>query len=141
MSLAPHVAHLRDGHEDGRPSNLIDTMIKDGLWDAFNGYHMGNTAENVAKQWQITREQQDEFAVASQNKAEAAQKAGKFKDEIVPVTIKTRKGDMVVEPGRIHPPRRHARSRSRSCARPSPRTARSPPATPPASTTAPPPWC
>ena len=76
---------------------MIDTMIKDGLWDAFNGYHMGNTAENVARQWQITREQQDEFAVASQNKAEAAQKAGRFKDEIVPVTIKTRKGDIVVD--------------------------------------------
>ena len=76
---------------------MVDTMIKDGLWDAFNGYHMGNTAENVAKQWQITRQQQDEFAVASQNKAEAAQKAGKFKDEIVPVTIKTRKGDIVVD--------------------------------------------
>jgi acetyl-CoA C-acetyltransferase len=76
---------------------MIDTMIKDGLWDAFNGYHMGTTAENVAKQWQITREQQDQFAVASQNKAEAAQKAGKFKDEIAPVTIKTRKGDVVVE--------------------------------------------
>jgi acetyl-CoA C-acetyltransferase len=72
-------------------------MIKDGLWDAFNGYHMGNTAENVARQWQITRAQQDEFAVASQNKAEAAQKAGRFKDEIVPVTVKTRKGDVVVD--------------------------------------------
>ena len=76
---------------------FVDTMIKDGLWDAFNGYHMGNTAENVAKQWQITRHQQDEFAVASQNKAEAAQKAGKFKDEIVPFTIKGKKGDTVVE--------------------------------------------
>jgi acetyl-CoA C-acetyltransferase len=76
---------------------MIDTMIKDGLWDAFNGYHMGNTAENVAKQWQITRAQQDEFAVKSQNKAEAAQKAGKFKDEIVAVTIKGRKGDTVVD--------------------------------------------
>jgi acetyl-CoA C-acetyltransferase len=76
---------------------MIDTMIKDGLWDAFNGYHMGNTAENVAKQWQITRQQQDEFAVGSQNKAEAAQKAGKFKDEITPVTIKSRKGDVVVD--------------------------------------------
>jgi acetyl-CoA C-acetyltransferase len=72
-------------------------MIKDGLWDAFNGYHMGTTAENIAKQWQITRQQQDEFAVASQNKAEAAQKAGRFKDEIVPVTIKNRKGDVVVD--------------------------------------------
>ena len=76
---------------------MVDTMIKDGLWDAFNGYHMGNTAENVAKKWQITREQQDEFAVASQNKAEAAKKAGKFKDEIAPVTIKSRKGDIVVD--------------------------------------------
>ena len=79
-------------------------MIKDGLWDAFNGYHMGNTAENVAKQWQITRAQQDEFAVASQNKAEAAQKAGKFKDEIVPFTIKGRKGDIVVDDRRISGP-------------------------------------
>src|SRR6516164_3214531 len=78
-------------------SEMVDTMIKDGLWDAFNGYHMGNTAENVARQWQITRAQQDEFAVASQNKAEAAQKAGKFKHEIVPVTVKTRKGDIVVD--------------------------------------------
>src|SRR6266568_239363 len=76
---------------------MVDTMIKDGLWDAFNGYHMGNTAENVARQWQITRAQQDEFAVASQNKAEAAQKAGKFKDEIARVTVKTRKGDIVVD--------------------------------------------
>jgi acetyl-CoA C-acetyltransferase len=76
---------------------FVDTMIKDGLWDAFNGYHMGNTAENVAKQWQITRQQQDEFAVASQNKAEAAQKAGKFKDEIVPFTVKGRKGDTVID--------------------------------------------
>ncbi|MBW7950712.1 MAG: acetyl-CoA C-acyltransferase, partial [Pseudorhodoplanes sp.] len=96
MSQAPHCAHLRDGTKMG-DLKLIDTMIKDGLWDAFNGYHMGNTAENVAKQWQITRQQQDEFAVASQNKAEAAQKAGKFKDEIVPVTIKTRKGEVVVD--------------------------------------------
>jgi acetyl-CoA C-acetyltransferase len=76
---------------------MIDTMIKDGLWDAFNGYHMGNTAENVAKQWQITRQQQDEFAVASQQKAEAAQKAGRFKSEIVPVKIASRKGDVIVE--------------------------------------------
>jgi acetyl-CoA C-acetyltransferase len=76
---------------------MIDTMIKDGLWDAFNGYHMGNTAENVARQWQITRTQQDEFAVGSQNKAEAAQKSGRFKDEITPVTVKSRKGDVVVD--------------------------------------------
>ncbi|MGE4014045.1 MAG: acetyl-CoA C-acyltransferase, partial [Alphaproteobacteria bacterium] len=78
-------------------AQMVDTMIKDGLWDAFNGYHMGNTAENVAQRWQITREEQDKFAVASQNKAEAAQKAGRFKDEIAPVTIKTRKGDVVVD--------------------------------------------
>src|SRR6202043_2354553 len=96
MSVAPHCAHLRGGVKMGN-FEMIDTMIKDGLWDAFNGYHMGNTAENVARQWQITRTQQDEFAVASQNKAEAAQKAGKFKDEIAPVTVKTRKGDVVVD--------------------------------------------
>jgi acetyl-CoA C-acetyltransferase len=96
MSMAPHCQHLRNGVKMGS-FELIDTMIKDGLWDAFNGYHMGTTAENVAKQWQITRQQQDEFAVASQNKAEAAQKAGKFKNEITPITIKTRKGDVVVE--------------------------------------------
>jgi acetyl-CoA C-acetyltransferase len=95
MSMAPHCQHLRGGVKMGN-FEMIDTMIKDGLWDAFNGYHMGNTAENVAKQWQITRQMQDEFAVASQNKTEAAQKAGKFKDEIVPVTIKSRKGDVVV---------------------------------------------
>jgi acetyl-CoA C-acetyltransferase len=76
---------------------MIDTMIKDGLWDAFNGYHMGNTAENVARQWQITRDSQDKFAVASQNKAEAAQKAGRFKDEITPVTVSSRKGDIIVD--------------------------------------------
>jgi acetyl-CoA C-acetyltransferase len=96
MSQAPHCAHLRNGTKMGG-LELVDTMIKDGLWDAFNGYHMGNTAENVAKQWQITRRQQDEFAVASQNKAEAAQKNGRFKDEIKPITIKTRKGDVVVD--------------------------------------------
>ncbi len=96
MSLSQHAAHLRAGQKMG-DMKFIDTMIKDGLWDAFNGYHMGTTAENVASQWQITREQQDEFALASQNKAEAAQKAGKFKDEIAPFTVKTRKGDIVVE--------------------------------------------
>src|SRR5271167_2397552 len=96
MSMAPHCAYLRSGTKMG-PLEMIDTMIKDGLWDAFNGYHMGTTAENVARQWQITRQQQDEFAVASQNKAEAAQKAGRFKDEIAPVTVKTRKGDIVVD--------------------------------------------
>jgi acetyl-CoA C-acetyltransferase len=95
MSQAPHVMHLRDGVKMG-DAKLIDTMIKDGLWDAFNGYHMGTTAENVARQWQISRDEQDKFAVASQNKAEAAKKAGRFKDEIVPVTIKSRKGDVVV---------------------------------------------
>jgi acetyl-CoA C-acetyltransferase len=95
MSMAPHAQHLRGGIKMG-DTKLIDTMIKDGLWDAFNGYHMGVTAENVAKQFQITRDTQDEFAVGSQNKAEAAQKAGRFKDEIVPFTVKTRKGDIVV---------------------------------------------
>jgi len=95
MSKAPHVAHLRDGVKMG-DWTMVDTMIKDGLWDAFNGYHMGNTAENVARQWQITRDTQDAFAVASQNKAEKAQGAGRFKDEIAPVTISTRKGDQVV---------------------------------------------
>ena len=95
MSMAPHCAHLRGGVKMGN-FELVDTMIKDGLWDAFNGYHMGNTAENVAQRWQITRAQQDEFAVGSQNKAEAAQKSGRFKDEITPVTVKTRKGDVVV---------------------------------------------
>jgi acetyl-CoA C-acetyltransferase len=96
MSQAPHCMHLRNGVKMG-DAQMVDTMIKDGLWDAFNGYHMGNTAENVAQKWQITREQQDQFAAASQQKAEAAQKAGRFKDEIVPVTIKTRKGDVTVD--------------------------------------------
>ena len=95
MSQAPHAMHLREAHKMG-DTNLIDTMIKDGLTDAFHGYHMGTTAENVARQWQIGREEQDRFAVASQNKAEAAKKAGRFKDEIAPVTIKSRKGDTVV---------------------------------------------
>ena len=96
MSLAPHAAALRQGQKMGDMS-YIDTMIRDGLWDAFNGYHMGQTAENVANQWQITREAQDEFALASQNKAEAAQTAGKFADEITPFTVKHRKGDIVVD--------------------------------------------
>jgi acetyl-CoA C-acetyltransferase len=95
MSLAPHAAYLRSGTKMGS-LEMIDTMIKDGLWDAFNGYHMGTTAENVARQWQITRLQQDEFAVASQNKASAAKKSGRFKDEIAPVTVKSRKGETVV---------------------------------------------
>jgi acetyl-CoA C-acetyltransferase len=96
MSQSQHAAYLRSGTKMGA-LELVDTMIKDGLWDAFNGYHMGITAENVARQWQITREDQDKFAVASQNKAEAAKKAGRFKDEIVPVTIKGKKGDTIVE--------------------------------------------
>lgn len=95
MSMAPHCAHLRGGVKMG-DFKMIDTMIKDGLTDAFHGYHMGITAENIARKWQLTREDQDNFALASQNKAEAAQKAGRFKDEIVPFTIKTRKGDVVV---------------------------------------------
>ena len=96
MSMSTHASALRQGQKMG-DVKFIDTMIKDGLWDAFNGYHMGTTAENVATQWQISREQQDEFALQSQNKAEAAQKAGKFKDEIVSVTVKSRKGETVVE--------------------------------------------
>ena len=96
MSQAPHAQNLRGGQKMGDLA-FVDTMIKDGLWDAFHGYHMGQTAENIASRWQITREDQDKFAVASQNKAEAAQKAGKFDDEIVPVTIKGRKGDTVVD--------------------------------------------
>ena len=95
MSQAPHVMHLRDGTKMGEVK-MIDTLLKDGLWDAFQGYHMGTTAENVARQYQITRDEQDKFAVASQNKASAARKAGKFKDEICPVTIKGRKGDVIV---------------------------------------------
>ena len=96
MSLAPHAAYLRSGVKMG-DLKMVDTMIKDGLTDAFFGYHMGNTAENVARQWQLSRQDQDEFAVASQNKAEAAQKAGRFRDEIVPFTVKGRKGDLVVD--------------------------------------------
>jgi acetyl-CoA C-acetyltransferase len=96
MSMAPHAAYLRAGQKMG-PLEFIDTMIKDGLMDAFNGYHMGNTAENVAKEWQITREQQDQFAVASQNKAEAARKAGRFKDEIAAVSIKEKKGEKIID--------------------------------------------
>jgi len=96
MSMAPHCAHLRGGVKMG-DFQMVDTMIKDGLWDAFNGYHMGNTAENVAREFQITRETQDTFALKSQHKAEAAQNADRFKDEIVPFTVKTRKGDVVVD--------------------------------------------
>lgn len=96
MTLSPHVAHLRAGHKMG-DVKYIDSMIRDGLWDAFNGYHMGQTAENVAEKWQISRDQQDEFALASQNKAEAAQKAGKFDDEVIAYTVKHRKGDIIVD--------------------------------------------
>jgi acetyl-CoA C-acetyltransferase len=96
MSLSPHAAHMRAGTKMG-DAKLVDTMIKDGLWDAFHGYHMGTTAENVAQKWQISREQQDKFAVASQNKAEAAQKSGRFKDEIAPVTVPSRKGEIVID--------------------------------------------
>jgi len=96
MSMSPHAANLRQGKKMGDMA-YVDTMIRDGLWDAFNGYHMGQTAENVAAQWQISRDMQDEFAVGSQNKAEAAQKAGKFADEIVAYTIAGRKGDTIVD--------------------------------------------
>ena len=96
MSLSPHVANMRPGQKMG-DMQFVDSMIKDGLWDAFNGYHMGQTAENVANKWQISRDMQDEFAVASQNKAEAAQKAGRFADEITPFTVKNRKGDIIVD--------------------------------------------
>jgi acetyl-CoA C-acetyltransferase len=96
MSLSPHAAHMRAGTKMG-DAKLVDTMIKDGLWDAFHGYHMGTTAENVAQKWQINREEQDKFAVASQNKAEAAQKSGRFKDEIAPVTVPSRKGEIVID--------------------------------------------
>jgi acetyl-CoA C-acetyltransferase len=96
MSQSPHAANLRNGQKMG-DLGFVDTMIKDGLWDAFHGYHMGQTAENIAARWQITREDQDRFAVASQNKAEAAQRAGRFAGEIAPVTIKGRKGDTVVD--------------------------------------------
>ncbi|MGH7124445.1 MAG: acetyl-CoA C-acetyltransferase [Stellaceae bacterium] len=96
ISQAPHCIHLRNGTKMG-DAQMVDTMIRDGLWDAFNGYHMGNTAENVAQRWQITRQQQDELALRSQSRAEAAQKSGRFKDEIVPVKIATRKGDVLVE--------------------------------------------
>jgi acetyl-CoA C-acetyltransferase len=96
MSQSPHAAHLRSGIRMGEAA-LFDTLLKDGLWDAFHGYHMGQTAENIAARWQITREDQDRFAVGSQNRAEAAQKAGRFADEIAPVTIKTRKGETVVD--------------------------------------------
>nr|AAK21955.1 beta-ketothiolase [Rhizobium etli] len=96
MSMAPHAVHLRGGVKMG-DTKMVDTMIKDGLTDAFHGYHMGITAENIARQWQLSRDEQDRFAVASQNKAEAAQKAGRFTDEIIPYVIQTRKGDVTVD--------------------------------------------
>ena len=140
MSQAPHCQHLRNGVKMGSVE-LIDTMIKDGLWDAFNGYHMGTTAENVAKKWQITRQQQDEFAVKSQNKAEAAMKAGKFKDEIVAGHHQVAQGRHRGRHRRISEGRRDDRLASPSCVRPSTRKAPSPPPTPRASTTAPPRSC
>ena len=140
MSMAPHCAHLRSGVKMGN-FEMVDTMIKDGLWDAFNGYHMGNTAENVARQWQITRQQQDEFAVGSQKKAEAAQKAGRFKDEIVPVTIKTRKGDIVVDADEYPKHGTTLEAVEQAAARLRQGRHRHRRATPPASMTAAPPWC
>ena len=108
MSLAPHAAYLRSGVKMGE-MKLVDTMLQDGLIDAFHGYHMGNTAENIARKWQISREDQDRFAVGSQNKAEAAQKAGRFKDEIVPVTIAIAQGRHRRRRRRISAPRRDLR--------------------------------
>ncbi|SEI21062.1 acetyl-CoA C-acetyltransferase [Rhizobium tibeticum] len=104
--MAPHCAHLRNGTKMG-DMKMIDTMIRDGLTDAFHGYHMGITAENIARQYQLTREEQDQFALASQNKAEAAQKAGRFADEIAPFVVKSRKGDVTIDQDE-YPPRRHA---------------------------------
>ena len=140
MSQAPHCRYLRSGVKMG-DAEIIDTMIKDGLWDAFNGYHMGNTAENVAQKWQITRAQQDAFAAASQQKAEAAQKSGRFKDEIVPVTINGRKGDVVVDTDEY--PRHGTTVETLGKLRPAfcKEAARSRRAMPRASMTAPPPWC
>ena len=140
MSLSAHAQNLRGGTKMG-DVGLVDTMIKDGLTDVFNGYHMGITAENLAEQYQVTRDDQDAFAVASQNKAAAARAAGRFKDEIAPVTVKSRKGETIVDARRIYPRRRRRRRASPACAPPSRRTAPSPPPTPPASTTAPPRWC
>ena len=123
MSMAPHAAHLRNGVKMG-DFKYIDTMIKDGLIDAFHGYHMGNTAENIAAKWQISREEQDRFATGSQNKAEAAQKAGKFKDEIAPFTISTKKGDDIVVDDEFIRARRDLRSARQAARRPSRRKAR-----------------
>ncbi len=139
MSMSRHCAHLRGGTKMGG-LELVDTMIKDGLWDAFNGYHMGQTAENVAREWQITREQQDEFALSSQNKAEAAVKSGRFKDEIAPVTVASRKGDVVVDTDEY--PRFGATIDAMQKLKPlSPKTGRSPPATRRVLMTVPRRWC
>jgi len=139
MSLSPHCMYLRSGTKMGDVA-MVDTMIKDGLWDAFNGYHMGNTAENVAERYQITRLDQDELAARSQSRAIAAQEAGRFKDEIVPVVIKTRKGDQIVDKDEY--PRAGTTVEVLSKLRPAlPRTAPSRPAMPRASMTAPRPWC
>ena len=121
--MAPHAAYLRTGVKMGE-LKFVDTMLKDGLIDAFHGYHMGNTAENIATKWQISREDQDRFALGSQNKAEAAQKAGRFKDEIVPFTVSTRKGDIVVADDEFIRARRDLRGARQAQARPSPRKAR-----------------
>jgi len=134
MSLSAHAAHLRNGTKMGN-LEFVDTMLKDGLWDAFHGYHMGNTAENVATKFQITREQQDAFALASQQKASAARKAGRFKDEIEPVTVKTPRATSSFRMTNISAMTRRWRA-WRGCARRSARTARSRRAMRPASTTA-----
>ena len=138
MSQAPHAAYMREGTKMGE-LKMTDTMLKDGLWDAFHGYHMGNTAENVAQKYQITRAEQDAFAASSQNKAEAAQKSGRFKDEIVPVTSRPARATVVDTdefPGTA--PRRTLAKLRPAFAK---EAARSPPATPRASMTARPLWC
>ena len=140
MSMAPHCAHLRSGVKMGN-FEMVDTMIKDGLWDAFNGYHMGNTAENVARQWQITRQQQDEFAVGSQKKAEAAQKAGRFKDEIVAGHRQDPQGRRRRRHRRVPQARHDARGDEQAAPRLRQGRHRHRRATPRASMTAPPPWC
>jgi acetyl-CoA C-acetyltransferase len=139
MSLSAHAQHIRGGTKMGDLS-MVDTMIKDGLTDVFNGYHMGITAENLAEQYQVTRQDQDQFAVASQNKAEAARGSGRFKGEIAPVTIKGRKGDTIIEDDEYI--RAGATVEGVSGLRPpSRRTAASPPPMPAASTMVPRRWC
>ena len=139
MSLSTHAQHLRGGTKMGG-LELVDTMIKDGLTDVFNNYHMGITAENLAEQYQVTRDDQDAFATASQNKASKARAEGRFKDEIAPVTVKTRKGETVVDATNISATASSGR-RSAASSRRSRRTAASPPAMPRGSTTAPPLSC